>query len=78
MRGEAGTRNLTSFIKAFMARGGYEVQFNVVDAETLKAAQRNPDSYRSLVVRVWGFSAYFVTLTKAYQDEIIARTAHGL
>jgi len=78
VRGEAGTRNLTSFIKAFMARGGYEVQFNVVDAETLKAAQRNPDSYRSLVVRVWGFSAYFVTLTKAYQDEIIARTAHGL
>jgi formate C-acetyltransferase len=78
VRGEAGTRNLTSFIKAFMKRGGYEIQFNVVDAETLKAAQLDPDNYKSLVVRVWGFSAYFVTLTKAYQDELIARTAHGL
>jgi formate C-acetyltransferase len=78
VRGESGTKNLTSFIKAFMERGGYEIQFNVVDAETLKAAQLDPDSYRSLVVRVWGFSAYFVTLTKAYQDELIARTAHGL
>ena len=78
VRGEAGSRNLTSFIKAFMERGGYEIQFNVVDGETLRAAQLDPESYRSLVVRVWGFSAYFVTLTKAYQDEIIARTVHGL
>jgi len=78
VRGDAGTRNLTSFVKAFMERGGYEIQFNVVDAETLRAAQLDPDSYRSLVVRVWGFSAYFVTLTRSYQDEIIARTAHGL
>ena len=78
VRGEAGTRNLTSFTKAFMERGGYQIQFNVVDAETLRAAQLDPESHRSLVVRVWGFSAYFVTLTKAYQDEIIARTAHGL
>jgi formate C-acetyltransferase len=77
VRGEEGTRNLTNFIKTFMERGGYEVQFNIVDTETLRAAQKDPDSYRSLVVRVWGFSAYFVTLTKAYQDEIIARTAHG-
>jgi formate C-acetyltransferase len=61
-----------------MDDGGNVIQFNVVDQETLKAAQRDPESYRSLVVRVWGFSAYFVTLTKEYQDEVIARTAHGL
>ena len=78
VRGETGTMNLTSFTRAFMERGGYQIQFNVADAETLRAAQLDPDSYRSLVVRVWGFSAYFVTLTKACQEEIIARTVHGL
>jgi formate C-acetyltransferase len=46
--------------------------------ETLRKAQANPEQYRSLLVRVWGFSAYFTTLTKEYQEEIIARTAHGL
>jgi formate C-acetyltransferase len=61
-----------------MAEGGLEVQFNVVDSETLRNAQKTPDAYRNLIVRVWGFSAYFVTLTKDYQDNIIARTAHGL
>lgn len=50
------------------------VQFNVVSAETLRAAQANPESYRSLVVRVAGYSAYFIELDKALQDEIIRRT----
>ena len=78
LRGEDGTKNLISFIQTFMAEGGLEVQFNVVDSETLRNAQKTPDAYRNLIVRVWGFSAYFVTLTKDYQDNIIARTAHGL
>lgn len=78
LQGADGTENLRAFIQAFMAAGGLEVQFNVVDAETLRKAQQAPEAYRNLIVRVWGFSAYFVTLTKDYQEDIIARTAHGL
>ena len=78
IRGKKGTTNLMNFIKAFMEQGGLVIQFNVVDSKTLREAQRYPERYRSLIVRVWGFSAYFVTLTKEYQDEIIARTVHGV
>ncbi|MBN2335173.1 hypothetical protein JXL21_06395 [Candidatus Bathyarchaeota archaeon] len=76
--GDEGTAKLESFIRSFMDGGGTVVQFNVVDSETLRDAQENPEQYRSLLVRVWGFSAYFTTLTREYQDEIIARTVHGL
>jgi len=72
-----GLDKLEGFVKAFMDGGGTVVQFNVVDSETLRDAQENPEQHRSLLVRVWGFSAYFTTLTKEYQDEIIARTTHG-
>jgi pyruvate formate-lyase/glycerol dehydratase family glycyl radical enzyme len=75
--GEEGLAKLESFVKAFMSGGGTVVQFNVVDSETLRDAQANPEQYRSLLVRVWGFSAYFTTLTREYQDEIVARTMHG-
>ena len=78
LMGEEGVEKLESFVKVFMSGGGTVVQFNVVDSETLRDAQANPEQYRSLLVRVWGFSAYFTTLTKEYQDEIIARTMHGL
>ena len=56
--------------------GGMELQTNTVSAEVLKAAQKDPDQYRDLVVRVWGFNAYFVTLKKEYQEELIARTSY--
>jgi formate C-acetyltransferase len=58
--------------------GGYHIQFNVVSKETLQAAQKDPDAYKSLIVRVAGYSDYFVTLSKDVQDEIIARTTHGI
>jgi formate C-acetyltransferase len=77
LQGENGTQNLMAFTKSFMNQGGISLQFNVIDSKTLLAAQRNPDQYRNLLVRVWGFSAYFVTLTTKYQDDIIARTEHG-
>jgi len=51
-----------------------EMQFNVIDRETLLNAQRNPEQYRDLIVRVSGFSAYFTTLSATVQNEIIART----
>lgn len=76
--GDEGTRKLRSFIETMMKEGGPVLQFNVIDTETLRKAQVNPEQSRSLLVRVWGFSAYFTTLTKEYQEEVIARTVHGL
>ena len=76
--GDEGTKKLRSFIETLMQQRGPVVQFNVIDTETLRKAQADPEQYRSLLVRVWGFSAYFTTLTKEYQEEIIARTVHGL
>ncbi len=64
-------------IESYFALGGLEIQFNVVSRETLLNAQKNPDQYRNLVVRVSGFSAYFTTLDKPLQDEIIARTEYS-
>ena len=54
----------------------WHVQFNIVNRETLLKAKADPDKYRSLLVRVAGFSAHFVELSPALQDEIIARTEH--
>ncbi|MDH5696586.1 MAG: formate acetyltransferase, partial [Dehalococcoidia bacterium] len=65
---------LATLIKTYFSLGGKHIQFNVVGAETLHEAQKQPENYRDLVVRVAGFSAYFVQLSKQVQDEIIART----
>jgi formate C-acetyltransferase len=56
--------------------GGLTLQINVVDAQTLREAQLHPEKHRGLLVRVWGFSAYFIRLVPEYQEEIIARTEH--
>lgn len=61
-------------IQVYFEQGGLEIQFNVVDKETLLKAQENPESYRNLIVRVSGYSAYFVHLSKELQNEIISRT----
>lgn len=53
------------------------MQINVIDSQTLRAAQADPASYRDLVVRIAGYSAYFCDLTRAMQDELIDRTMHG-
>jgi formate C-acetyltransferase len=67
---------LVQLIRTYFRLGGHHIQFNVVDAETLRKAQQNPEEYRSLVVRVAGYSDYFCDLSKALQDEIISRTEH--
>jgi len=67
---------LVQLIRAYFRLDGHHVQFNVVDAATLRAAQENPDQYRNLIVRVAGYSDYFCDLGQALQDEIIARTEH--
>jgi pyruvate-formate lyase len=65
-------------IRTYFALGGYHMQFNVVSKETLLSAQKDPQAYRSLIVRVAGYSDYFISLSKDLQDEIIMRTAHGV
>jgi pyruvate formate-lyase/glycerol dehydratase family glycyl radical enzyme len=69
---------LVKLIRAYFKLGGHHVQFNVVDAATLRSAQQSPEEYRDLIVRVAGYSDYFCDLGKALQDEIIARTEHGM
>jgi len=73
---EAGLDKLAHLVRAYFRLDGHHVQFNVVTAETLRAAQREPEKYRDLIVRVAGYSDYFCDLTRSLQDEIIARTEH--
>ena len=77
LSGLDGARKLLSLIKTYFDLGGYHVQFNCVSGETLRDAQLHPENYKELVVRVAGFSAYFVTLDKDTQDDIINRTEFG-
>ncbi len=67
---------LRAMLTVYFQKGGQELQINVVDSATLRAAQKNPEQYRDLVVRVAGFSEFFVNLTPDIQNEIIARTEH--
>ncbi len=73
--GPAALDKFVLLLRGFCRLGIPHVQFNVVSAETLRQAQSNPDAYRSLVVRVAGYSAYFTELDRDLQDEIIRRTA---
>jgi pyruvate formate-lyase/glycerol dehydratase family glycyl radical enzyme len=73
---DEGLEGLVHLVRTYFRLDGHHVQFNVVDADTLRAAQRNPEQYRDLIVRVAGYSDYFCDLGQALQDEIIARTAH--
>jgi len=74
---EEGIEKLVQFIRSFFKLKGHHVQFNVVTGETLRDAQAHPEKYRDLIVRVAGYSDYFVNLGKDLQDEIIARTEQG-
>jgi pyruvate-formate lyase len=73
---DSDLRKLSALIRTYFALGGKHMQFNVVTAETLLDAQVHPELYRDLVVRVAGYSAYFVQLSRAIQDEIIERTSY--
>ncbi|HDI60894.1 MAG TPA: glycyl radical protein [Desulfobacteraceae bacterium] len=74
---ETGIRKLGQLVRGYFRMDGHHIQFNVVDADTLREAQRHPENYRDLIVRVAGYSDYFVDLTPELQHEIIRRTAHG-
>lgn len=78
LEGQQGLNKLADFLGAFTKLKLQHVQFNVVNAETLKEAQARPQDFAGLVVRVAGYSAFFVELSKEIQDDIIRRTAHQL
>ena len=75
---DADMAKLAAMIRLYLTNGGKHVQFNVVDQETLRAAKADPVGYRDLIVRVAGYSTYFVTLTEAMQDEVIERSSLSL
>jgi formate C-acetyltransferase len=71
-----GRDNVMNLVRTLFLNGGYHILFNVLDTEKLRDAQKHPENYRDLVVRVAGFSAFFTKLHKGVQDEIIERTLH--
>jgi formate C-acetyltransferase len=73
---DADLDKLVHLVRTYFRLDGHHIQFNVVDAATLRAAQQDPQKHRSLIVRVAGYSDYFCDLGEALQNEIIARTEH--
>ncbi len=76
LAGDGGLETLLQLVRTYFKLDGHHIQFNVVDAATLRAAQQHPEEHRDLIVRVAGYSDYFCDLSTALQDEIIARTEH--
>jgi len=76
VNGREGTLKFLEMIRAYLRKGAFHAQFNVVDSRMLRDAQNNPDNYRGLMVRVAGFTQYWVELGKQIQDEVIARTEY--
>ena len=72
--GENGLEQMANLIRSYFNLDGHHIQFNVIDRQTLISAQKHPDEYRDLIVRVAGYSDHFRNLDKALQDEIIERT----
>ena len=78
VQGEEGGHRLSAFLKAFLDMDIFHIQFNVVGQDILRCAQERPEEYRSLLVRVAGYSAYFVELSREVQDDILSRTVNTL
>jgi len=76
LSGEGGLDGLAGLVRSYFRMDGHHLQFNVVNVETLRAAQRNPSEHRDLIVRVAGYSDYFCDLSSELQEEIIERTEH--
>lgn len=77
LAGRQGLEKFTALIRSYFDQKGMHMQFNVVDRDTLLDAQKNPEKYKHLVVRVAGYSALFTTLSRSLQDDIIRRTEQG-
>ena len=70
---EDSISKVAALLQYFVDRDGHQLQLNAVNLDTMKKAQENPELYRNLVVRIWGWSAYFVELDREFQDHVIAR-----
>ena len=77
LEGMSGLESFVALVRGYFDQKGSHMQFNVVSRETLRDAQKNPEKYKSLVVRVAGYSALFTTLSRSLQDDIINRTEQG-
>ena len=75
---ESGVEKVATLVKAFIDRGGHQLQLNAVNLDKLLDAQKHPENYKNLIVRIWGWSAYFVELDKCYQDHVIARQVYSI
>lgn len=73
LEGDQGAERLLALIESYFRRGGLHVQINVLDAATLKEALQNPERHRDLMVRVTGFSAYFTSLSRDVQEDLVRR-----
>ncbi|WP_347453877.1 glycine radical domain-containing protein [Clostridium botulinum] len=76
IKGIEGSKKLLDLTRSYMRKGGYHIQYNVVDSKVLKEAQVKPESYRDLMVRVAGFTQYWCEIGKPIQDEVISRTEY--
>ena len=76
IKGAEGSRKLLELTRSYMRNGGFHIQYNVVDSKVLRDAQAHPENYRELMVRVAGFTQYWVEIGKPIQDEVIARTEY--
>lgn len=77
-RNEEGEKKVAQLVKLYVLSGGHQLQLNAINAQRLLEAQKGPDAYPNLVVRVWGWSGYFRELDRQYQDHIIMRTEYTL
>ena len=76
IRGVEGARKLLELTRSYLRSGGFHIQYNIIDSQMLRDAQEIPDKYRDLVVRVAGFTQYWVEIGEPIQDEVIARTEY--
>lgn len=76
--GDESIKKLAAFVKAFVDMGGHQIQLNAVNTEKLKDAQLHPERHQQLVVRIWGWSAYFVELDPEYQDHVLRRQQYSV
>ena len=78
MKNRGSIEKMMALLKTFFDRGGWHIQFNILNREDLLEAKKHPEQWKHLIVRVVGYSAFFVELPETIQDEIIARTEHSL
>ncbi len=75
---DESVKKVGQLVKMFIDKGGHQLQLNAVNVDTLKDAQAHPEKYAHLVVRIWGWSAYFVELDKEYQDQVLKRQVYSI